>query len=143
MEKEKKKRESSTESVFDPIREIWVKLTPEERVRQAFVYHLIHQCGYPKELIRNEETIILGKVQRRCDTVVYSTQRSPLMIIEYKAKHVSLTSKVIEQIFCYNSVLGVPYVVITNGIQLVILKVGYGSTPTEQLSTIPPYSSLG
>jgi hypothetical protein len=40
-----------SEMIFDPIRKKYVKLTPEEWVRQNFVQYLIHEGNYPPGLI--------------------------------------------------------------------------------------------
>lgn len=134
--------EEQPETVFDPIRQHRVKLTPEERVRQAMVYTLVHTYGYPPELIANEVSITVGKVSRRCDTVVYSRERLPLMILEYKAPSVPLTQEVITQAFQYNSVLRVPFIVITNSLQIAVYRVGYDGDKTKQLPELPGYRTL-
>ena len=48
-------------TVFDPIRQKRVALTPEERVRQAVVRFLLIQLGYPPSRLANEYTITVGK----------------------------------------------------------------------------------
>ncbi|WP_288171950.1 type I restriction enzyme HsdR N-terminal domain-containing protein, partial [Porphyromonas sp. CAG:1061] len=63
--------------IYDPIRKKEVPLTPEERVRQAVVHLLTHQLDYPPTLIANEYTITVGKLSRRCDTVVFTPQLQP------------------------------------------------------------------
>ena len=129
-------------TIFDPIRQQRVKLTPEERVRQAMVYTLIHSYGYPPELMANEACITVGKVSRRWDTVVYSRERRPLMILEYKAPSVPLTQDVVVQAFQYNSVLCVPVIVLTNGHELLAYHIGYDGAPTTQLPELPSYAAL-
>lgn len=130
-------------TVFDPLRRKEVALTPEEGVRQGMVRHLIEQLGYPPELMGNEVSLRVGKLSRRCDTLVVSPQQVPLMILEYKAPHIRLTQTVLEQIYRYNSVLQVPVLVITNGRQIFAYHVGYGTDATTQLlSRLPTYTEL-
>ena len=38
-------------TIFDPVRQKYVALTPEEWVRQHFVNYLITRKSYPKELL--------------------------------------------------------------------------------------------
>lgn len=128
--------------IFDFIREVWVADLPEERVRQAWVFHLVQHLGYPKEMIANEYCITVGKVSRRCDTVVFHKNRMPLLIIEYKAPEVKLTTAVVDQAFNYNSVLQVPLIMITNGRSARLFHVGYGAQPTEELTELPRYDEL-
>ena len=54
---------------------------------------------------------------RRCDTVVYDRHLRPIAIVEYKAPSVSVTVEVFEQAARYNMVLGVPYLIISNGLR--------------------------
>lgn len=134
--------DDKTGKIFDFIREEWVADLPEERVRQAWTFHLVSKLGYPKELIANEYCITVGKVSRRCDTVVFDKKQVPLLIIEYKAPEVKLSEAVVEQAFNYNSVLQVPLIMISNGRTARLFQIGYGATPTRELSQLPTYEEL-
>lgn len=136
------KKELSENSIFDPIRQKWVACTPEERVRQAFVHTLVHASGYPSGLIANEQSITVGQLHRRCDTVVYNRRLEPLMVVEYKNPSVPLSQAVVEQVFRYNSVLGVPVIAISNGSATIVFRVGYGGTPTVVMPSVPRYEEL-
>ncbi|WP_288171951.1 type I restriction enzyme HsdR N-terminal domain-containing protein, partial [Porphyromonas sp. CAG:1061] len=69
-------------------------------------------------------------------------QLQPLMILEYKAPHIPLTEKVIQQAFQYNTTLQVPYIALSNGRQTLLYKVGYQKQPSTPLPGIPPYQQL-
>ena len=71
--------------IFDFLRRKYVALTPEEWVRQHFVHFLVEQKGYPKGLLANEVELKVGEKRLRCDTLLYTTEVQPRMIIEYKA----------------------------------------------------------
>lgn len=130
------------ETVFDPIRRVRVKLTPEERVRQSVVFYLTEHLGYPPELIANEASITVGKVPRRCDTVVFAPQsRSPLMVLEYKAPEVPITQKTVEQALEYNSVLSARVIVVTNGLTMSVLRTPAPGS-AEYLDAVPPFDRL-
>ena len=75
------------EQVYCPWRRKYVRLTPEEWVRQTFLQLLVEQYDYPKELLAVEVALPDGK---RADAVVYSRTLTPLMIIEFKADTVAL-----------------------------------------------------
>lgn len=135
-------KESGRPTVYDPLRRKEVALTPEEGVRQGMVRHLIEQLHYPPELMANEVALRMGKLSRRCDTLVVSPQQQPLMILEYKAPQIRLTQQVVEQIYRYNSVLRVPVLVITNGREIYAYLVGYDGRETHQLSRLPSFSEL-
>nr|WP_321776903.1 type I restriction enzyme HsdR N-terminal domain-containing protein [uncultured Porphyromonas sp.] len=135
-------RESDRPTVYDPLRRKEVALTPEEGVRQGIVRHLIDKLGYPPELMGNEVSLRVGKLSRRCDTLVVAPDQSPLMIIEYKAPSIRLSDAVLEQIYRYNSVLRVPVLVITNGRSIYAYLVGYDGKETRLLSRLPSYPEL-
>lgn len=129
-------------TIFDPIRQKRVILTPEERVRQLFVHYLVEQRGYPSLRLANEYSIRVGKLSRRCDTVVFSDTLQPLMVIEYKAPHITLGQEVVDQAFRYNSVLKVPFIILYNGHECLIYRVGYDGADTQLLPTVPTYTEL-
>ena len=135
-------RESDRPTVYDPLRRKEVALTPEEGVRQGIVRHLIDKLSYPPELMGNEVALRVGKLSRRCDTLVVAPDQSPLMIIEYKAPSIRLSDAVLEQIYRYNSVLRVPVLVITNGRSIYAYLVGYDGEETRLLARLPSYPEL-
>ena len=108
---------SHLEEIWDPQRMKWVRLTPEEWVRQHFVNFLINHHGYPAGRIGNEVQIQVGQLGRRCDTVVFGHEGEPVMIVEYKSPAVKITQKVFDQIAVYNMQLNVPYLIVSNGLQ--------------------------
>ena len=108
------KKEKDKECIFDEVRNRWVKLTPEEWVRQNFLQYLIQVKKYPKSLLSIEKIIKLGELRKRCDIVVYKFDR-PWMIIECKEMNTGLRLPVLEQILRYNIAHQVNYLVITNG----------------------------
>ena len=91
--------------IFDILRRRFVALTPEEWVRQHFVHFLIQHKGYPPALMGNELSITLNRTTRRCDSILYSKDGTPVMIMEYKAPSIPVTQKVFTQICSYNYVL--------------------------------------
>lgn len=102
--------------VYDCCRNRWVVLTPEEWVRQRFVAMLRNSLGYPGSRIGNEVGLHFNGMIRRCDTVVYDRYARPSMIVEYKAPSVTIGQKTFEQIARYNIVLGVRFLVVSNGL---------------------------
>lgn len=115
--------EKGITEVWDTQRHKWVKLTPEEEVRQRFVELLITEYGYPQSVIGNEVAITVGQTARRCDTVVFGKDTKPQMIVEYKAPSVQITQKVFDQILRYDMTLHVKWLVITNGRKCYCVKV--------------------
>lgn len=129
-------------TIFDVLRRKYVALTPEEWVRQHFVHYLISFKGYPKAYLANEVEFSLGGKHLRCDTVLYSSQLKPQMIIEYKSPDVSISQKVFNQIMVYNRLLHVDYLVVSNGLQHYCLKMDYVNNKSRFMSNIPNYGEL-
>ncbi|HRH48350.1 MAG TPA: type I restriction enzyme HsdR N-terminal domain-containing protein [Panacibacter sp.] len=108
------KEENNIEVIFDEVRKKWVRLTPEEWVRQNFIQYLLQTKRYPASIIAVEKEIKLGDLKKRCDIVVYREDK-PWMIVECKEQAVALNDSVIQQILRYNITLDVSILVITNG----------------------------
>lgn len=125
--------------VFDPLRAKYVAMTPEEYVRQHFTAWLTSSLGYPKSLVSNEVSIKLNNTRRRCDTVVFRSDGSPLMIVEYKAPAVAINQEVFDQIARYNIVLRSRYLVVSNGLNHYCCEMHYDSNSYTFLPEIPEY----
>ena len=101
--------------IFCVWRRKYVRLTPEEWVRQHFLHALVEDFGYPQSLIAVEASIRVGDVPKRCDAIVYDSTLSPLCIVEFKAPSVPLTQQVYDQVAVYNRKVGVAVFMLSNG----------------------------
>lgn len=128
--------------VFDGLRRKYVSLTPEEWVRQHFVNYLITEKKFPPNLIANEMQINLNGLMKRCDTVVYNSHLTPLVIVEYKAPEVKITQQVFEQVVRYNIVLRVRYLIVSNGINHYCCLMDYENQTFSYLKFIPNFTEL-
>ncbi len=128
--------------IFDILRKKYIALTPEEWVRQHFVHFLVEHKGYPAALMANEIQLKVGEKTLRADSVLYSRDLKPKMIIEYKAPHIPITQKVFDQISIYNMLLHVDYLVVSNGLQHYICKMDYNDKKYLFLEDIPDYKEL-
>ena len=129
--------------IFDSLRRRYVTLTPEEWVRQHFVHFLIEQKGYPAAWLANEVTLQLNGTRKRADTVLYRSDLSARMIVEYKAPEVEITQRVFDQIMRYNQVLRVDYLIVSNGIRHFCCHIDYQQNSYSFLQEIPRYEELG
>lgn len=109
------KKEGEKEFIFDELRKKWVRLTPEEWVRQNFIQYLIQTKKYPSALIGVEKEIKLGELRKRFDLLIYNTIHEPWMLIECKAMSVALNDDVLQQLLRYHVSIPVNYLLITNG----------------------------
>lgn len=132
--------DNGKEQIFCDWRGKWVRLTPEEWVRQQLLHYLVDQMEYPASLIAVEAAIKVGEAQKRCDAVVYQKTMQPLMLIECKAETVPLTQKTLDQALIYNRRLHVPYLLLHNGPQTMVVKVN--TNGVELQSKIPSFEEL-
>lgn len=129
------KKEEGKEFIFDELRKQWIRLTPEEWVRQNFIQYLIHAKNYPSALIGIEKEMKLGELKKRFDLLVYNKEHEPWMMIECKAMHVELKEDVLQQLLRYHISIPVNYLVITNGSYTVCYKKKEGQL--EMLADLP------
>ena len=118
----------------------YVRLTPEELVRQTTLQLLEDQYGFPHGLIGVEVPIEVAGLKKRCDAIVYNQQMQPLMLLEFKAPTVPLTQEVFDQAAIYNRHLQVPYLMLCNGQNSVVAQVL--ESQYQFLPAIPIYSKL-
>jgi hypothetical protein len=107
--------EQNKEEVFDELRKLWVRLTPEEWVRQNFIQYLLQVKKYPASYIAVERRMKLAEVNKRFDLLVFDHTARPWLMIECKAPSMKIDSRVIWQAFHYNLAMPVKYLVLTNG----------------------------
>ena len=129
-------------TIFDILRQKYVALTPEEWVRQHFVHFMMAQKGYPKGLLANEVELKVGNKRLRCDTLLYTRELRPRMIVEYKAPTIQLQQKTFDQISVYNLLLHVDYLVVSNGLQHYCCRMDYERQTYTFLQDFPDYGSL-
>ncbi|MDR3217690.1 MAG: type I restriction enzyme HsdR N-terminal domain-containing protein [Dysgonamonadaceae bacterium] len=128
--------------VFDCLRKQYVRLTPEEYVRQHFIHFLITHRHFPASRLANEVSIDLGNIKKRCDTVLYDDFLQALMIVEYKSPSVQVKQETFDQIARYNMSLNVPWLIVSNGIRHFCCKINKERDGYVFLKDIPDYEEV-
>lgn len=132
-----------SEMIFDQLRRKWVRLTPEEWVRQNFVQYLINAGGYPPGLIAVEVPFKYNRLKRRADIVVHNRKGRPVMIVECKSCDVEIVdNEVFDQVNNYNREFDVSYFIVTNGLVHLAFKVNTETRIPEYMEVIPLYTDL-
>ncbi len=135
-----------SEMIFDQLRKKWVRLTPEEWVRQNFVQYLISEGRYPAGLIGIEVFFRLNNLKKRVDILVHNRKGEPVMIVECKSPDIRISDfyedKVYDQLGEYNFGYKVPYVIVTNGIANYAFRFNSVTGKYEHLMEIPLYEDL-
>ncbi|MCL2883959.1 MAG: N-6 DNA methylase [Oscillospiraceae bacterium] len=120
------------------IRDKEVKLTPEEAVRQLYLYRLINGYGYPVDRLRVEFPVNFGREVKRADIVIMDKRNPTAAYIIAEIKKPKLKDGK-EQLKSYTNATGAPIAVWTNGEQVSCYN---RKDPNyfEQLSDIPQAS---
>lgn len=118
----------------------YVRLTPEELVRQTTLQLLVDEFGYPHNLIAVEVPIEVAGIQKRCDAIIYNQHMQPLMLIEFKAPSIHLTQEVFDQAAIYNRTLHVPILMLCNGRESIVAQIH--ATQYLFIDHIPAYNIL-
>jgi hypothetical protein len=128
--------------VFDIIRKRYIKLTPEEWVRQHFIHFLIENLKVPASLTSVESTIQYNGLVKRCDIVVFGTSGSPVLIVECKAPEVQITQDVFDQVALYNMTLMVKFLIVTNGLEHYSCLIDHENRSYSFLKEMPGYEEM-
>lgn len=103
--------------IFDPIRRRFVRLTPEEWVRQHFLDYLTRCCGYPAALTAVERGFRFQGMARRADILIHDRRGRPFLMVECKAPGVPISQSTFDQVSRYNRVVDARFLVVTNGLK--------------------------
>ncbi|MFN3665023.1 MAG: type I restriction enzyme HsdR N-terminal domain-containing protein [Sediminibacterium sp.] len=124
------------EYIFDPLRKKWIRLTPEEWVRQNFLQYLLQVMHYPASLIAIEKEIQIGELKKRFDILVYKNDH-PWLLIECKEMNVPINESVMQQLLRYQTTVQADYLIVTNGNET--KGIGKENNQFITLNAIPSY----
>lgn len=130
------------QEIFDPVRRKFVSLTPEEWVRQHLIAYLTLEKGYPVPMISVEKQLLLNKMPKRFDLVVFNRNATPLLLAECKAPGVEITEKAFDQAARYNMLLKAEYFLITNGIEHYTCRIDYDKKQYIFIEEIPHFDEV-
>ena len=124
--------------VFDPVRKKYVRLTPEEWVRQNLLQYLVRTCGYPSSLIAVEMSFRYQRMARRADIVVHDRSGKPFLMAECKSPSVEISQDIFDQVSRYNRVVHARYLAVSNGRRHFCWEVDEVSGTLRFLDALPP-----
>lgn len=116
--------------IFDPVRKKYVKVQPEELVRQSWISYLREDWGINPAVLAVEKTLKLNNLSRRYDLVLYRKSK-PFVLFEFKSFSVKLSTHTAFQAAQYNLVLQVPYIIISNGMSHYAFHIKHLEKTTE------------
>jgi len=127
--------------IWDNLRKKYIKLTPEEWVRQHVINYLITEKEYPAGRLALEMQHKYLQQERRTDLIAFSANVEPCLLVECKAPEIKLSSNVIEQSMLYNSQIKAPYTLITNGLVHYCFQTDYIAQKSIYINEIPNYQT--
>lgn len=130
------KQSEEVNYIFCGIRKKWLKLTPEEWVRQHVIRFLIEQKGYSKSAINSEVVVEINGMKKRADVVVFRKEK-PYVIVECKAPEIPISEQVFDQIARYNLELDAAYLMVTNGLQHYYCQMDFENSRYNFLKELP------
>lgn len=128
--------------LWDAFRKKYVKAEPEEWVRQLLLQYLLEEGGYPKGRLSVEKEFQINNLSKRFDIVANSALGNPICLVECKAPHVRLGTRVLDQTMRYNTELHAPYIILSNGIETAMAKVNFSEKSYLWADNIIPYDIL-
>ena len=132
--------------IFSPVRCKWLPLTPEERVRQTYLYVLTEEYGYTIAQISEEMDVSgRGSAQARADFVIWRSardktdQKSPFIIVECKSDNVTIKAQDYAQGEHYARVTDAPFFVTHNSRETKYWRIKKDRMPgyIEEIENIP------
>jgi len=134
--------QNGKEEIFDEIRKKFVRLTPEEWVRQNFLHFMVFNLGFPASLIVVEASLTYNRMKKRFDILAYNNSGNPVMIVECKAPAIALTQDVFDQVAMYNMTLKVNYLVVTNGLAHYACLINHENRSYDFLDGLPNFEEV-
>ena len=132
--------------IFSPVRRKWLPLTPEERVRQEYLFVLTEEYGYDIDQISEEMDVAgRGSAQARADFVIWRSaqdktdQKPPFIIVECKSDNVTIKAQDYAQGEHYARMTDAPFFVTHNSRETKYWRVKKDRMPgyIEEIENIP------
>ena len=134
--------------IFAPLKDKWLVLKPEEKVRQEYICRLVNSYGFDLKQMEQEVGVTnsqRGQGRARADINMYKSEadkiasKSPVIVVECKAEHITIREEDYFQGYNYASWAGADFFVTTNLKETRIFKVIKGHIPKklEEVVNIP------
>jgi predicted type IV restriction endonuclease len=123
--------------LFDLTRKTYLKVSPEEIVRQSLILKLVNDFSFPISRMQSEYEIYNNQLVKRIDLLIYNRKGMPLMIIETKAPSIKLNQKAIDQVVFYNNVIFAPWLMVANGSEALLASIDFETGKTTEFFEFP------
>jgi len=123
--------------LIDLTRKTYLKVSPEEIVRQSLILKLVNDFSFPISRMKSEYEIYNNQLVKRIDLLIYNRLGMPLMIIETKAPSIKLNQKAIDQVVFYNNVIFAPWLMVANGSEALLASIDFETGKTTEFFEFP------
>lgn len=134
--------------IFAPLKDKWLVLKPEEKVRQEYICRLVNNYGYSLDQIGQEIQVSnsqRGQGRAMADIVVWrnakdkSEENNAFIVVECKAEHITIHEEDYFQGYNYASWAGADFFVTSNLKETRIFRIIKGKMPKrlEEIIDIP------
>lgn len=134
--------------IFAPLKNKWLVMKPEEKVRQEYVCRLVNNYGFSPDQMDQEIQVNnsqRGQGSARADIVVWKNSKdkteskSPIIVVECKAEHITIREEDYYQGYNYAAWAGADFFVTTNLKETRIFRVIKGEIPKrlDEIIDIP------
>lgn len=135
-------------------KDVWLVLTPEEKVRQEYICRLVNHYGYSLDQMQQEVTVAEGNKRgtgrASADIVVWRSKEevfknSPVIAVECKAANINIVEGDYWQGSHYARYMKTPFFVTTNLKHTKVFKVNLDGFPKDiedEILDIPSYNDL-
>ena len=124
------------------LRKKFVRLNPEEWVRQNFIRFLLSEKNYSSSLIAVEALVKVNKNPQRADMVVFDRSGNPVLVAEFKAPEIKISQQTFDQIVRYNMQLKVKFLIVSNGMVHFCCSIDYAGNSYAFLPEIPDFADI-
>lgn len=140
--------------IWAPLKNKWLVLTPEEKVRQEYIERLKNNYGYSYEQMLQEVPVAEGDERgtgrARADIIVWASsdkvlKEAPVIVVECKAENINISEKDYRQGSHYARYTKAPFFVTTNLKQTKVFKVNLDGFPKDlgdEILDIPSLDEL-
>ena len=123
--------------IYDKVRKKYVECTPEEWVRQNLIDFLVSNYGYLLSRMQVEIGFKINSKEYRLDIICYDKKGNPYLIVECKSPDIKLNQATLNQIGIYNIAQKNQFLLVNNGLEILIFQTDYTNSKITQIDYIP------
>ncbi len=136
--------EIKNDKIFVPLKDIWVKNTPEEKLKQEFICRLVNSYGYSLKQLGQDVAI---KKRYKADIAIWRTEKdkiknaipSIIITVECKAEHIKIKESDYSIGYNFASTINANFFIAVNLKEARVFHIKKDNAPkkVEKLSDIP------